>query len=242
MQRFPDPRGVSAERLYSTADIVRSGLCIGCGSCAAGHSTAGMRWDKDGFLKPSGPRDWYESPSEQLTHQCPFAPAAANEDKIAVARFPTAPSADSSIGRFEAAYVGHVADDGFRPRASSGGLTSWVAAELLRTGRVDGVAHVVPADPKAAGRFFEYRISRSLEQLTAGAKSRYYPVELSDVLGDIRATPGRYAVIGVPCFIKAIHLLRAADPLIRDRVTHTLGLFCGHQKSAAMVESFAWQL
>jgi coenzyme F420-reducing hydrogenase beta subunit len=49
-------------------------------------------------------------------------------------------------------------------------------------------------------------------------------------------------VVGVPCFIKAIHLLRRVDPLVRERVTHTLGLFCGHMKSAAMVESFAWQL
>jgi coenzyme F420-reducing hydrogenase beta subunit len=58
----------------------------------------------------------------------------------------------------------------------------------------------------------------------------------------MRERPGRYAVIGVPCFIKAIHLLRGIDPVVRDRVTHTLGLFCGHMKSAAMIESFAWQL
>jgi coenzyme F420-reducing hydrogenase beta subunit len=37
-------------------------------------------------------------------------------------------------------------------------------------------------------------------------------------------------------------LLRRIDPVIRERVTHTLGLFCGHMKSAAMVESFVWQL
>jgi coenzyme F420-reducing hydrogenase beta subunit len=49
-------------------------------------------------------------------------------------------------------------------------------------------------------------------------------------------------VIGIPCFIKAIHLLRRSDPVIAERVTHTLGLFCGHMKSARMVESFAWQL
>ena len=62
------------------------------------------------------------------------------------------------------------------------------------------------------------------------------------MLWEIRATAGRYAVVGIPCFIKAIHLLRRIDPLIRERVTHTLGLFYGHMKSAAMVESFAWQL
>jgi coenzyme F420-reducing hydrogenase beta subunit len=242
MQRFPDPREKPAERLYSPAEIVRSGLCIGCGGCAAAQPHAGMRRDRDGFLKPAGARDWYEAPSEYVTHHCPMAPGAMNEDRIALARFPAAPIQDPSIGRFEAAYVGRAEDDGFRTRGSSGGITGWVAAELLRTGAVDGVAHVVPADPRATGRFFEYRISRSSDELNRGAKSRYYPVELSAILREVRSTPGRYAVVGVPCFIKAIHLLRSVDPLIRDRVTHTLGLFCGHQKSAAMVESFAWQL
>jgi coenzyme F420-reducing hydrogenase beta subunit len=58
----------------------------------------------------------------------------------------------------------------------------------------------------------------------------------------VRATPGRYAVIGVPCFIKAINLLRGEDPVIAERITHLLGLFCGHMKSARFVDSFAWQL
>jgi coenzyme F420-reducing hydrogenase beta subunit len=106
---------------------------------------------------------------------------------------------------------------------------------------VDAVAHVVPTDP-ATGRLFAYRLSHSSDELMKGAKSRYYPIELSGVLDQIRQTPGRYAIVGIPCFIKAIHLLRRIDPVVRERVTHTLGLFCGHMKSAAMVESFAWQL
>jgi coenzyme F420-reducing hydrogenase beta subunit len=62
------------------------------------------------------------------------------------------------------------------------------------------------------------------------------------VLAEIRAMPGRYAIVGIPCFMKAVHLLRRIDPVIHERVSHTLGLFCGHMKSAAMIESFAWQL
>jgi coenzyme F420-reducing hydrogenase beta subunit len=212
--------------------MARAGLCVGCGSCAER-----MRWDKNGFLKPEAASD----PSATFAHQCPFSPAAPDEDAIAAENFPATPETDRRIGRFEAAYVGHVAEDPFRPNASSGGLTTWVAAELLRTGAVDGVAHVAPTDP-ATGRLFAYRISRSLDELSAGAKSRYYPVELSQVLREIRDRPGRYALVGIPCFIKAINLLRRVDPLISERVTHTLGLFCGHMKSAAMVESFAWQL
>ena len=44
------------------------------------------------------------------------------------------------------------------------------------------------------------------------------------------------------CFLKAIHLLRAEDPVLAERIAFTLGLFCGHMKSARLVDSFAWQL
>jgi coenzyme F420-reducing hydrogenase beta subunit len=46
----------------------------------------------------------------------------------------------------------------------------------------------------------------------------------------------------VPCFIKAVHLLRQRDAILSERIVFTLGLFCGHMKSARFVESFAWQL
>jgi coenzyme F420-reducing hydrogenase beta subunit len=200
-----------------------------------------MRWDTYGQRKPDGPSDWYVRPDPAFDATCPFAPNAADEDAIAAARFPDAPQASPLIGRFEAAYVGHVAEADYRANGSSGGMVSWVAAELLRTGVIDAVAHVVPTDP-AGGRLFAYRLSSDAAQLAEGAKSRYYPTDLADVIRTIRSVPGRYAVVGVPCFIKAINLLRRTDPVVAERVTHTLGLFCGHMKSAALVESFAWQL
>ena len=201
-----------------------------------------MQWNRDGFLTPAGPEEWLARSSANFTRQCPFSPASPNEDRIAAERFGDAGVVDPKVGRFVAAYVGHVAEQERRAEGSSGGLVSWVAAELLRTGAVDGVAHVKPADPDREGRLFVYGISRTEDEVRAGAKSRYYPIELSQVLREIRRVPGRYAIVGVPCFIKAVHLLRRLDPIVAERVTHTLGLFCGHMKSAHMVESFAWQL
>jgi coenzyme F420-reducing hydrogenase beta subunit len=49
-------------------------------------------------------------------------------------------------------------------------------------------------------------------------------------------------VVGIPCFVKAVQLLRAEDPVLRERIAFTLGLFCGHMKSAHFIESFAWQM
>lgn len=218
--------------------MIAAGLCIGCGGCAAGRGAVG--WDRFGQRKPEGA--WTAEPLEAFARICPFSPGARNEDQIASARFPRAPHRDPLIGSFEASYVGHVAEDAFRAGGSSGGMVSWVAVELLRRGLVDGIAHVAPADPIREGRFFGYRVSRNVEEVRQGAKSRYYPVDLSQVIEEIRAVPGRYAVVGVPCFIKAIHLLRAEDAVLRERIAYTLGLFCGHMKSARLVESFAWQL
>jgi coenzyme F420-reducing hydrogenase beta subunit len=36
-----------------------------------------------------------------------------------------------------------------------------------------------------------------------------------------------------------VQLLRREDPVMRERIVFTLGLFCGHMKSARLVESFA---
>jgi coenzyme F420-reducing hydrogenase beta subunit len=228
--------------LVSPRDIVESGLCIGCGACVAttGGKEARMGWDGYGQLKPQGAAGWIATPTARFTATCPFSPRAVDEDVLAGERFPAPAQQHDLLGRYESAFVGHVAEGEFRAQGSSGGMVSWVAAELLRRGLIDGVAHVAPVpggDPH-----FAYRLSRSVEEVHGGAKSRYHPIQLADVLREMRAVPGRYAVIGVPCFIKAVHLARREDPVLDERIAFTLGLFCGHMKSARLVDSFAWQL
>src|SRR3546814_14069811 len=71
-------------------------------------------------------------PYPTLFRSCPCSPRAMEEDEIARRRFPAAAAQDDHIGRFDAAYVGHAAEAGYRERGSSGGMASWVAGELLR--------------------------------------------------------------------------------------------------------------
>jgi coenzyme F420-reducing hydrogenase beta subunit len=174
---------------------MRSGLCIGCGSCAAQsdvaqNGAAQMKLDRYGHYKPSGSVVWLRQASAEFSQSCPFSPLARDEDELAAELFPTARHRDAAIGSFESAYVGYVAEEEFRAHGSSGGMVSWVLAELLRSGLVDGVAHVVAVDdPQSDGRFFRYRLSHTLEEINAGAKSRYYPVEISEMLAAIRARP-----------------------------------------------------
>ncbi|MES2645835.1 MAG: Coenzyme F420 hydrogenase/dehydrogenase, beta subunit C-terminal domain [Bacteroidota bacterium] len=232
-------------QLFSPSDIVRSKLCIGCGSCVGMHggTNTEMLFTKFGELHPEGDPEWYQKPTQIFTQTCPFSPSAKKEDELAANLFPGTTKKDNSIGLFEAAYAGYVVENDFRSQGSSGGMVSWVATTLLRQGLVDGVAHVVSTtDPQTEGRFFKYQLSYSEAAVKQGAKSRYYPVEMSEIISHIREVPGRYAIIGIPCFIKAIQLLREQDPVLKERICFTLGLFCGHMKSARFVESFAWQM
>lgn len=243
--RCADPIPGRRGGAIAPADIVKAGLCIGCGACVglAPRGTAAMAWDLHGQLKPRGRPGWLRVPTEEFARSCPFSPLAHDETELAEARFPDAAMADPLVGRHVAAYVGHAAEGGMREAGSSGGMATWTARELLRQGLVDAVIHVAEMPVTEPGRpLFGYRISRTEDEVRLGGKSRYYPVELSSALEEVRAFPGRYAVVGIPCFIKAVHLLRSRDPVLGERIVFTLGLFCGHMKSARMVESFAWQM
>jgi len=122
--------------------------------------------------------------------------------------------------------------------SASGGLLTLVLEGLLQSGMVDGVIHVTPA---LGERLFRYQVSRSVAEIRAARKSSYYATTLTDCLNGLTGAEGRYAIVGVPCFIKAARLLADQDPQIGRRLTLYLGIICGHMKSPFFAQSLAWQ-
>lgn len=149
---------------------------------------------------------------------------------------------DDRIGYFISLYAGHVNEGEYRENASSGGMGTWIFKELFERNYIDGVIHVKENPDKSSPIMFRYDISRSIEEIKAGSKTKYYPVEFSKVLKIVREVPGRYAIVGIPSFIMAVRLLAEKDDIIKDRIKYTLGLICGHQKSSKFAEVIAWQV
>ncbi len=200
-----------------------------------------MKLDELGTYRPVRTTD--AAISGDMEPICPFADKARDETAIGDSLFGSSAPHDSRIGRYHALYAGHVATAEFRLRGSSGGFGSWLPANLIKSGIVDAVLHVKPLAPASEGGrpLFGFQLSRDASEIQAGAKSRYYPVEFSELRELLAATPGRVAVVGLPCFIKALRLMALADPSIGDRIAVTIGLVCGHLKSTRFADYLAWQ-
>ncbi|PTD98123.1 coenzyme F420 hydrogenase [Pseudothauera lacus] len=224
----------------ATQEVIDGGYCVGCGACAALPGSAHrMELTVQGAY--SARIEGVSANAAAVSRVCPFSDEAISEDAIAAVRFPQA-KAHPMLGRIQGVYAAQVVEGQFRQRGSSGGMGSWLLDQLLAGGHVDAVVHVAALDAGAGEALFGYRISTTAEEIRSGAKSRYYPVTLADVLTRVREVPGRYAFTGVPCFIKALRLLAAEDETIGSRVAFCIGLVCGHLKSRGFAEFLAWQM
>ncbi|MDP2814442.1 MAG: Coenzyme F420 hydrogenase/dehydrogenase, beta subunit C-terminal domain, partial [Erysipelotrichaceae bacterium] len=143
---------------------------------------------------------------------------------------------------YRSLYAGHVVEGDYRINASSGGIGTWIFKEMFERDYIDGVIHVKENPDKGSPILFQYGISRSVEKIQAGSRSKYYPVEMSEVLRTVREVEGRYAIIGIPSFIMAVRLLCERNEVFKSRIKYTVGLICGHQKSSKFGEFLAWQV
>lgn len=228
-------------RLFET--VVKGGYCVGCGACAAvKDSPVEIKLNQHAMYEATLKEGQTVKGHALLAKVCPFSDQSQNEYVIGKELYGKQAVKNDKLGYHLATYAGYVVEGGYREKGSSGGMGSWILTELLRKGLVDGVIHVkekVPSENDPT--LFSYTISHTTEDIEKGSKSRYYPIEMSGVLKMVRDTPGRYAIVGLPCFIKSIRLISKYDPVLKERIKFCVGLVCGHLKSARFAEMMAWE-
>jgi coenzyme F420-reducing hydrogenase beta subunit len=211
---------------------VEQDLCIGCGVCAGlcPADNLVMGWKSEGLLQPADQGRCLPK-CRLCLEACPFQNHPENETTLAQARYANISGIRQTpeTGYFLGAYVGHAGE--CRERGASGGMASWFLATLLERGIVDKVICVLPNTK--AERLFAYGVASSPDEVRAGAKSAYYPVELSQAIRSVLGEEKRYAVIGLPCTLKALRLAMLTDKRLRERAVVLAGLVCGQTKSRA---------
>jgi len=228
---FPGYKNVCCE-------VVAHNLCAGCGLCAGvcPQKTLKMRFNKFGEYSVFDANRNCSVNCELCLEVCPFSNQVENEDSLAEKEFADIPGIKhrSESGYYLSALVGYSNLNSHRVNGASGGLTTWTLETLLKQEMADFVACVSPA--KDSDKLFKFVISSTPEDVRACSKSCYYPVETSEIIHHILTHDGRYAVIGLPCFVKAFRLAMQVRKKLRQRVRFLLGLVCGQGKSKFFAE------
>ena len=126
-------------------------------------------------------------------------------------------------GGEEVVYYGWSKDETVRNEASSGGVITEIASWLLENHVVDGVIHTCP-DPHDQTKTVSC-VSTTRDELISRSGSRYsisHPLSVMDKLDMTK----RYAFIGKPCDIAALHNYKTLQPDVGNVIIYTLSFFC----------------
>jgi len=204
----------------SIAEVVASGLCIGCGLCeTVTQGRIPMVMTPAGSLRPT-PAERF-SPEEEavLLAACPGVVAAPRQTPDL--------EADPVWGAFSTMRYGWAGDPKVRFRAATGGVLTALGMHLIDTGTVDSVLHV-GADPKHPMRS-HWVLSQTAKEVLANTGSRYGPTAPLAGLGPVLDRAEPFAVIAKPCDLGALHAHSASDPRVDDLCAARLALVCGGQ-------------
>jgi coenzyme F420-reducing hydrogenase beta subunit len=223
--------------------VIDNGYCIGCGACASlERSPFRMKFDEYGnYIAVQENKDF--DPNLQVLKVCPFSNQSLDETELSNLFFPKVITTHPQIGKFSKCFAGFVETEPFRKSGSSGGFGKWIGYKLLALNKIDYYVHVVSTTPENYKKgLFEYTVEQNANSIYQAAKSTYYPVTLDEIIKEIKSKPGRYAITGVPCFIKTIRLLSLNDETFKSKILFTIGIVCGGMKSGNHTKLIAWQL
>lgn len=146
----------------------------------------------------------------------------------------SATPAPGYLGQTDKFYLGYSNDTEIREGAASGGMVTAYLAYLLDTGRIDGaiVSRSVIEDGQLR---VESLVARSRAELLSCRTSIYCDFPQAKSFQELLAKEGRYAIVSLPCHLKALGILCQKYPELAKRVAVRISLWCGHVSEKRLV-------
>lgn len=204
----------------TVAEIVASGLCIGCGLCeSVTEQRVTMATTEAGSLRPT-PLDGFSDQEEAtIVASCPGTTSSPRSDLDV--------PVDPVWGRFTEMAYAWAGNPEVRFEAATGGVLTALGMHLVDSGQAAFVLHV-GADPDAPMRS-RWVISETSDSVRANAGSWYGPTAPLAGLGHALDRGQPFAIIAKPCDLGAVHAYSSVDERVNELVVARLTMVCGGQ-------------
>jgi coenzyme F420 hydrogenase subunit beta len=217
----------------SIAEVVISGLCIGCGLCeAVTEGCVKMVEKQSGSIRPSPLNEFSTEEEALLLSACPGVKVEPRNRHM--------PNNHEVWGNYSTLAYAWAGQADIRFRAATGGVLTALGVHLIQSKQVSFVLHI-GADPQKPMRN-RWLMSDTEESVIANAGSRYGPV--APLAGFIKALNRNqpFAIIAKPCDLNAVAAFAKSDARVDELCLYRLAMVCGGQsrlkKSTALLNEY----
>jgi len=226
-------------KVNNLSDIVKNGLCIGCGLCQsiAGKDSIEILMSSKGRLEPKEVKKLSSETFNKILNVCP----GVIVEGLPKEQIDTRAKHDLVWGYYLSLYYAWSTDDKIRFESSTGGLLNGLSLYLLESKKVSFILHTV-TDPEKPMRSISKLSYNKGELLNSNSCSRYGPASPLDKFHEALNSNQPFAFVGKPCDISAIRQLSKTDERVNKLCKYLLTLVCGGSteftKSQDFIKSF----
>ncbi|MFI3282325.1 MAG: Coenzyme F420 hydrogenase/dehydrogenase, beta subunit C-terminal domain [Rikenellaceae bacterium] len=210
---------------------LKHNLCTGCGVCQGACPSRAISFIvKNGEFRPQINKALCNN--DKGCHRCYDACPGVGVNLVAIAneKFDDAEATtDYMAGCYIKCFSGYSNDYDIRYRSASGGMISQFLIFLLEKGYIDG-AVVTKFDPSNELLVNSF-IARTKQDILDAKSSKYSPVTLNTAASEVKASEGKYIIVGLPCHVQGFRKLEAIDKKLRDRVAGYFTIYCSSGRS-----------
>ena len=209
-------------------DVVKRGLCCGCGICEAVCPEKAVSIREDAFRGLLLPRV-----DENLCIHCGLClrvcPGLSVDFKGLSEEFLDVGTDGGIIGVSRACYFGHALDQTTRYNSSSGGLIIALLLHAMDEKMIDGALITLMRQDSPLKTVSVLAVTR--EEILSGSGSKYCPTSIGSVLRQIAGSEGRFAVVALPCQLHGLRKLEEINADYRSKIILHFGLFCANNNT-----------